>query len=98
MKCVNIKLWDILGCFHNILNAPRIYNLMYFPLFVGFLCLSLFCSALLCVHSSVCKHLEEEKKACFFAIIVLHIYSYYKCFMDLPCAMAWSAVCDCGIS
>ena len=24
MNCVNIKLWDILGCFHNILNAPRI--------------------------------------------------------------------------
>ena len=24
MKCVNIKLWDILGCFHYILNAPRI--------------------------------------------------------------------------
>ena len=23
MKCVNIKLWDILGCFHYILNAPR---------------------------------------------------------------------------
>ena len=23
MKCVNIKLWDILGCFHYMLNAPR---------------------------------------------------------------------------
>ena len=23
MKCVNIKLWGILGCFHYILNAPR---------------------------------------------------------------------------
>ena len=23
MKCVNIELWDILGCFHYILNAPR---------------------------------------------------------------------------
>ena len=23
MKCVNIKLWDIRGCFHYILNAPR---------------------------------------------------------------------------
>ena len=22
-KCVNRKLWDILGCFHYILNAPR---------------------------------------------------------------------------
>ena len=26
MKCVNIKLWDILGCFHYILNAPRNYT------------------------------------------------------------------------
>ena len=23
MKCLNIKLWDLLGCFHYILNAPR---------------------------------------------------------------------------
>ena len=23
IKCVNIKLWDILGSFHYILNAPR---------------------------------------------------------------------------
>ena len=23
MKCVSINLWDILGCFHYILNAPR---------------------------------------------------------------------------
>ena len=26
MKCVNIKLWDILGCFHYILNPPRNYH------------------------------------------------------------------------
>ena len=25
MKWVNIKLWDILSCFHYILNALRIY-------------------------------------------------------------------------
>ena len=25
MKCVNIKLWVLLGCLHFILNAPRIY-------------------------------------------------------------------------
>ena len=24
MKFLNIKLWDLLGCFHYILNAPRI--------------------------------------------------------------------------
>ena len=23
MKCLNIKLWDILGCFHYIMNPPR---------------------------------------------------------------------------
>ena len=27
MKCVNIKLWDILGCFHYIWNAPRMIPL-----------------------------------------------------------------------
>ena len=27
MKCVNIKLSGILGCFHYILNAPRIVPL-----------------------------------------------------------------------
>ena len=48
---------------------------MYFPLFVGVLCLSLFCYALLCVHSTVlCYHLEEEEKAGCFAIIVLLKY------------------------
>ena len=26
MKCVYIQLWDILGCFHYILNAPRIHS------------------------------------------------------------------------
>ena len=26
MTCVNVKLWDIQGCFHYILNAPRIPN------------------------------------------------------------------------
>ena len=28
-ECVNIKLWDILGCFHYILNPPRIVHLPY---------------------------------------------------------------------
>ena len=33
MKCVNIKLWIILGCFHYILKAPRTMYLMFkFPL------------------------------------------------------------------
>ena len=29
MTCVNIKLWDLLGCFHYILNAPRKYSLLW---------------------------------------------------------------------
>ena len=29
MKCVNIKFWDILSCFHYILNAPRIFIKIY---------------------------------------------------------------------
>ena len=33
---------------------------MYFPLFVGVLCLSLFCYALLCVHSSFAIILERK--------------------------------------
>ena len=71
---------------------------MYFPLFVGVLCLPLFCYALLCVHSSFCNHLEQKEKAGCFAIIVLQVYCYYKCSVALPqCAVGWSAVCDCGI-
>ena len=45
---------------------------MYFPLFVGVLCLSLFRYALLCVHFTFCNHLKE--KAGLFAIIVLQMY------------------------
>ena len=59
---------------------------MYFPLFVGVLCYSLFCE-------------EEEKAGCFAIIIVPQIHCYYKCSVALPHgAVGWSAVCDCGIS
>ena len=72
-----------------------IYCLMYFPLFVGVLCLSLFCYALLCVHSSLAK---KEKAGCF-ATIVLQMYCYCKCsVVVLHGAVGWSAVFDCGIS
>ena len=72
---------------------------MYFQLFVGVLCLSMFCYALLCVHSSFCNHLEEEEKAVCFAITVLQMNCYYKCSVTLPhSAVGWSAVCNCGIS
>ena len=34
----------------------------------------------------------------YFAIIVLQMYCYYKCFVALPHgAVVWSAVCECGI-
>ena len=60
---------------------------MYLPLFVGVLCLSLFCYALLCVH------LEEEDTAGCFAIIVLQMYCYFKFSVALPNgALGWSAV------
>ena len=35
---------------------------MYFPLFVGVMCLSLFCYALLCVHSSFAIILKRKRK------------------------------------
>ena len=42
---------------------------------------------------------EEEKEAGCFAIIVLQMNCYCKCFVTLPHgAVGWSAVCDCGIS
>ena len=71
---------------------------MHLPLFVGALCLSLFCYVLLCVHSSFCNHFEQEEKAGCFAIIVLQMHCYYKSSMALPHGVVgWSAVCDCGI-
>ena len=39
-----------------------IYCLMYFPLFVGVLCLSLFYVALLCVHSSFAIISKRKRK------------------------------------
>ena len=44
---------------------------MYFPLFVGVLCLSLFCYALLCVHSSFAIILQRKNKP-----VVLLLLSY----------------------
>ena len=72
---------------------------MYFPLFVGVLSLSLLCNALLCVHSSFAIILKKEEKAGYSAIIVLHMYFYYKCAVAFPRgAIRWSAVFHCGIS
>ena len=38
------------------------FTFKYFPLFVGVLCLSLFCYALLCVHSSFAIILKRKRK------------------------------------
>ena len=47
---------------------------MYFPLFVGVLCLSLFWYALLCVHFSFAINLKRKRK-----LIALLLLSY-RCF------------------
>ena len=73
--------------------------LMCFPLVVGFLCLSLFCCALLCVLSSFAIHLEEEERTGCFTFIVLRMSCYCKCSVTLPHgAVGWSALFDWGIS
>ena len=48
-----------------------IYCLRYFPLFVGVLCLSLFCYALLCVHSSFANILKRKRN-----LVALLLLSY----------------------
>ena len=48
-----------------------IYCLMYFPLFVRVLCLSLFCCALLSVHSSFAIILTRKRK-----LVALLLMSY----------------------
>ena len=54
-----------------------IYCLMYFPFFVGVLCLSLFCYALLCVHSSFAIILKRKRK-----LVVLLLLSY-RCILTM---------------
>ena len=67
---------------------------MHLPLFVGVLCLSLFCYALLFVHSSFAIILKRKRK-----LVALQMYCFYKFFAALPnSAVGWSVVCDCGIS
>ena len=48
-----------------------IYCLMYFPLFVGILCLYLYCCALLCVHSSFAMILKRKRE-----LVALLLLSY----------------------
>ena len=51
--------------------------LMYFPLFVGVLCLSLFCYALLCVHFSFAIILKRKRK-----LVALLLLSY-RCIVTI---------------
>ena len=46
-----------------------IYVLMYFPLYVAVLCLSLFCYALLCAHSSFAIILKRKGKLAFLLLL-----------------------------
>ena len=50
---------------------------MYFPLFVGVLCLYLFCYALLCVHSSFAIILKRKRK-----LVALLLLSY-RCIVTI---------------
>ena len=61
------------GCFISPSPPPKKKSFLFL----------LFCYVLLCVHSSFCNHLEEEEKAGCFAIIIVHMYCYYKCSVAL---------------
>ena len=54
-----------------------IYCLMYFPLFVGVLCLSLFCYSLLCIHSSFAIILKRKRQL--FPLLLLS----YRCIVTM---------------
>ena len=77
-----------------------IHCLMFFPLFVGILCLSLFCYALFCVLSSFA--IISKRKRNLVALLLLSyrsMYCYYKCSVALVhSAVGWSAVYDQGRS
>ena len=62
-------------------------------MFVGVLYLSLFCSALLGVHSSFAIIMKRKRKLV--ALLLLSDVSYYKWSVPLPHgAVGWSVVCD----
>ena len=54
-----------------------IYPLMYFLLFVGVLCLSMFCYTLLCVHFSFAIILKRKRK------LVALLLFYYICIVTI---------------
>ena len=59
---------------------------MYFPLFVGVLCLSLFCCALLCVHSHFAIILMRKRK-----LVALLLLSY-RCIVTLDVLLLFLSV------
>ena len=59
---------------------------MYFSLFVGILCLSLFCYALLCVHSSFAIILKRKRK-----LVALLLLSY-RCIVTINFVWPFLAV------
>ena len=75
-----------------------IYCLMYFPLFVGVLRLSLFCYALLCVRSSFAIILKRKRK------LVALLLLFYICVVTINVLWLFHTVpwvglqCGCGIS
>ena len=56
---------------------------------------SMFCCALLCVHSSFGNHLDGEECAGCFALFVF-LVSHDCCFVIPHDATGLSAICDCG--
>ena len=60
-----------------------LYCLMYFLLFEGVLCLSLFCYVLLCVHSSFAIILKRKLKLVALLLLSYRCIRYYKCFVAL---------------
>ena len=68
---------------------------MYFPLFVGILCVSFFRYALHCVRSSFAIVLKRKRKLV--ALTDRQTDKHYKCSVALPRgAVGWYAVCYCG--
>ena len=68
-----------------------IYCLMYFLMFVGVLCLSLFCYALLCVHSSCNIILKRKRK-----LVALLLMSY-RCIVTINVLWLFSMVSWVGL-
>ena len=52
---------------------------MFFPLFVGVMCLSLFCYAILCVHSSFAIILKRKRELVTCTLLLL----YYRCMVTI---------------